>query len=172
MAVALAQHAQADAPVTYKDGDRALFSISVPDFWTVRVGGARVLSPPGEDVPRSVARVIGLEPTAEPHVWMGWISPPDVRTLSGGRAYLQEIGPHLVKDAAVDKARSTRIGGAAAEIYAGTGRRNGNAVNFTAVVIDLPGDRVAVSVAVLEDGAAPEIVNDLNAIFASFRSVR
>lgn len=172
MLVALPGPARADLPVTYKDGDRALFHFSAPDFWSVRAGGPRTLTPPGEDAPREVARVIGLEPTAEPHVWMGFVSPPGVRTLSGGRAYLREIGPLLVKEPSVASARSVLIGGRRAETFAGTGRRNGRGVNFTAVVIDLPNDRVAVSVVVLEAGVNPDIVTDVNAVFASFRAAR
>jgi len=57
----------ADMPVTYKDAGRALFSVSAPDFWTVRAGGTRELTAPGEEA-RDVSRVIGMHPVSEPRV--------------------------------------------------------------------------------------------------------
>lgn len=165
--------AQAEMPVTYMDGGRALFHIAAPDFWTVRVGGPRDLEGPGaEDETRPVARVIGLAPTADPHVWLGFISPPDVSDLDGGLAYLRDIGPHLVSKPEVIRRETTRIGGLPARLVAGHGRRRGRVVEFTATVIDLPGGRVAVSVAVIEAGADPALIDDVNAVHASFRAAR
>ena len=59
-----------------------------------------------------------------------------------------------------------------ARVIAGTGRRRGRGVEFTATVVDLPNGRVAVSVVVFEAGANTQLVADVNAVLASLRAAR
>lgn len=160
---------QAQTPVTYSDGGRALFHIEAPDFWTMRTGGPRLLTAPDSDETRPTSRIIGLQPTAADDVWVGFVSPHGVATLEQAEDYLRDIGPHLVNDARTTARGPVRIGGRPAMRYTGSGRRNGRAVSFTAVTIDLPGPRVAVSVTVIEAGADPVWTGYINAIYASFR---
>ena len=164
--------AGADMPVAYKDGTATLFRFNAPDFWTVRAGGPRDLTAPGDAGGQGVNRVIGLQPSADPHVWMGFVSPRGVSTFQQAADYLREVGPFLVKNVNAGEIVPTRVGGLPARKMAGTGTRNGRAVEFTAVAVDLPGPRMAVSVVVFESGANPELVRDVNAIFASFRAAR
>jgi hypothetical protein len=173
LALALpAVSASADVPVTYTDVGRGLFTIMVPDFWVIQTGGLRDLTDPKTEETRQTSRVLGLQPATEPRMWMGFVSPHGVRSFEEATAYLQDIGPFLVRNAQVDGQKSARIGGLPARTFAGRGTRDGKAVTFTAVVIDLPGPRMAVSIVVIEAGAAPDLVDDINAVFASFRAVR
>lgn len=165
-----AASAWADMPVTYKDGGRALFTVSAPDFWTIRTGGARDLAGPDGDDVREVSRIIGMHPVTDPRLWVGFVSPHGVRNIDEGAAYLRDIGPFLVKDAEIDSRKSRRVGGLPATTIAGHGTRKGKAVNFTAVLIDLPNGRIAISVVVMEPGVDPAEVADVNAIYSSFRA--
>lgn len=160
----------AQTPVTYSEGGKALFTVDVPDFWEVRVGGPGKLIPPGESEEHDVARVMGLTPEAADNIWVGFIVPKGVRTLEEGAEYVREIGPHLVHDAEVTKREKRRIGGRMAHSVSGHGRRNGKGVQFTAVLIDLPGPHVAFSVTVLQNGFDPDLLGGINAIYASFRA--
>ncbi|MCG7521311.1 hypothetical protein [Ruegeria sp. Ofav3-42] len=162
--------ASADTPVTYTDNGRALFSFSVPDYWALRTGGPREIEDTELGDTRAVARVMGLRPVTDDNVWIGFVSPSGVASIDGGLRYLEDIDKFLVKDPTVSETTSTRIGGLPARIIRGTGNRDGRGVNFTATVIDLPQDRVAVVVAILRNGADPAYVDDLNAVFASFKS--
>lgn len=171
-AAASANPVFSDVPVTYTDAGKSLFQITVPDFWTVRTGGMRELAAPGTEDIRQTSRVIGLQPTTEPRLWMGFVSPTGVRNFDEGLAYLQDIGPFLVMDAEVDSRKSQRVGGLPANSISGRGTRDGKSVNFTAVIVDLPNGRMAVAVVVMEAGIDPNAITDVNAIFASFRSVR
>ncbi|MCE8536247.1 hypothetical protein KBY27_02135 [Ruegeria pomeroyi] len=162
--------ATADMPLTYVSDGRALFHLSAPDFWQVRSGGPRALTPPGSDEARLINRVIGFEPEAEPGVWVGFMSPNGVSTFAQAEDYLRNIGKSVVSDPELREQSRIRIGGLPAARYVGTGRRDGNAVAFTAVLVDLPGSRVAISLAVVEMGARPELVEDINSIYASFRA--
>ncbi|MCL6285055.1 hypothetical protein M3P21_16100 [Ruegeria sp. 2012CJ41-6] len=162
----------ADMPLTYESDGRALFRLSAPDFWQVRAGGPRAIAAPETGEARLINRVIGLEPVADKGVWVGFMSPNGIRTLGQAEDYLSGIGRSLVKDPEVTGRSSITLGGLPAKRITGTGRRDGRAVSFTALLIDLPTNRVAISLAVIESGADPDLVNDVNAIYGSFRAIR
>ncbi|WP_425044207.1 hypothetical protein [Primorskyibacter sp. S87] len=161
----------ADMPVTYRDQGQALFSLNVPDFWTASAGGQRTVTASETGEARLINRVISLQPKTEPRVWVGFMSPNGIRTRDEAISYLSDIGAFIVRDPVLTDQKRISVGGRPAERFSGTGRRNGRGVNFTALLIALPGNRVAVSISVIEDGADPELVNDINAIYASFRAV-
>ncbi len=115
---------------------------------------------------------MGMRPVTDDNVWMGFVSPAGVASIDGGLRYLEDIDRFLVKDPTVSETTTTRIGGLPARVIRGTGSREGRGVNFTVSVIDLPKGRVAIAVAILRDGADPAYVDDLNAVFASFRSLQ
>ncbi|WP_139280622.1 hypothetical protein [Shimia gijangensis] len=162
--------ASAQTPLSYTEDGKTHFTVSVPDFWEVRVGGPRILIPKGEDAEREVARVFGLKPKSADTVWIGFIVPRGVRTLEEGADYVREIGPHLVRDPVVTKREVRRIGGRTAHSITGKGRRGGRGVQFTAVLIDLPGPHVAFSVTVLENGFDPDLLGGINSVYDSFRA--
>ncbi|MES0823981.1 hypothetical protein [Ruegeria sp. SCP11] len=164
--------ASADSPVTYTDTGRALFSFSVPDFWAVRTGGPREIEDTELGDLRAVARVMAIRPVTDDNVWMGFVSPAGVTSIEGGLQYLEDIDKFLVEDPSISSTSDTRIGGLPARVIRGAGTRDGRGINFTATVIDLPNGRVAVAVAILRNGADPAYVDDLNAVFASFRALQ
>lgn len=164
--------AMAGTSVTYTDGDRPLFKLDVPDFWSLRTGGLRDLAGPDADDIRDVSRVFGMTPDAHPGVWVGVISPHGVSTLEEAGEYLRDIGPFLVQDASVGAPSNRQISGMSARRIAGQGRRNGKAIDFTILAVDLPGNRVAIAVVVFEAGADPDPVGDINAMLASIKAVR
>ncbi|MEW2916651.1 hypothetical protein AB1A64_06230 [Ruegeria sp. ANG10] len=160
----------ADTPVTYTEAGRALFGFSVPDYWVVRTGGPREIEDTELGDLRAVARVMAIRPLTDDNVWMGFVSPAGVKSINDGLQYLEDIDKFLVEDPEVTNTSDTRIGGLPARVIRGTGTRDGRGINFTASVIDLPNGRVAVVVAILRNGADPAYVDDLNAVFASFRA--
>lgn len=169
---AFPEAALAEMPVTYQDGGKALFHLDTPDYWTARAGGPRLIAPPGSDELRATNRIIGFQPTAQDTAWVGFISPRGVRNLDEARVYLREIGSFLLTDPVVESGRQARIGGRPSLIFKGTGRRGGRSVGFTALAIDLPQNRVAIGIAVLEPGVDPAVVEATNRLIASFRTAR
>lgn len=162
--------ALADTPVTYKDGARSVFSITVPDFWTVRVGGERQLSAPGEDLERVVERVIGLEPESNSGVWVGFVSPDGMSTLAEAEEYARSLAPQIASDLDVTESEDRRIAGYPARVYRGSGRRDGQTVYFTVSLIDLPNGRVVFSMTALHGDYQRDALQDVNAIYDSIRS--
>lgn len=169
--IGAAAPAAAETPVTYTDAGRALFSFAVPDFWVLRTGGPRDIEDTQLGDPRAVARVMGIRPFTDESVWMGFVSPAGVTSIQDGLRYLDDIDKFLVNEPTVTSTSDTRISGLPAKVIRGTGKRDGG-VNFTATIIDLPRNRVAIAVTILRNGADPAYVDDLNAVFASFRSLR
>lgn len=162
----------ADVPVFYTEGDRPIFRIDVPDHWYMRSGGDRDVTAPGTDDSRLVSRVLGLEPVNSDDAWLGFVVPDRVTTLAQAEAYLQEVGPSLVRDATPVTRKDGRIGGYKAVIYTGTGRSGSTPVRYTAALIDLPGKRIAIGVAVLRQGASQGYIDQINGVFDSFRVAR
>lgn len=165
--------AQSGTPVIYTDGARALFEVEMPDFWSLRTGGLRDLTGPEtvQDT-RDISRVFGMTPDAHAGIWVGLISPFGVSTLEEAGEYLRDIGPFLVQDAEVQAPVARRINGLPARSLKGTGRRSGQTIQFTVLAIDLPNDRVAISVVVFEPGADAEVVGDINAMLGSIKAIR
>lgn len=168
----LGTQATAEVPVTYTDNGRALFRFDAPDFWTVRTGGPRLLSAPDTEDERDVSRLIGLSPTADPQAWVGFVAPQGISTFAQGIEYLRDIGQSLVKDPVRSSSKERRVNGLKAATFSGTGKRKGKTVNFTAILIDLPAGRIAVSVVVMEPSIDADTLGAVNAIFNSFRAVR
>lgn len=162
----------AGTPVTYTDGGRALFEVEVPDFWSLRTGGLRDFAGPEPEDIRDVSRVFGMTPEAHEGIWVGFVSPFDVSTLAQAREYLRDIGPFLVQDAEVSAPTERRINGLPARSLTGSGRRDGTAIDFTVIAIDLPNGRVAIVFVVFEAGADGDVTGDINDMLASFRAVR
>lgn len=164
--------AEAQTPVSYVEDGRALFTVEVPNFWSVRTGGSRRIAPSDGAVPADVPRVLALQPTVDEGAWLGFISPPRVGDLAEARGYLGQLGRFLALEARTAEPVPRRIGGRPAEVFAGRGRRDGRALQFTVAAIDLPGERVAIAAAVLEAGVDPAFAEVLNGVFASFRAAR
>ena len=167
--VAWGSAAFAETPVTYAQGGTSLFTVDVPDFWTVRTGGIREITDSALGESRLVNRVIGIRPENDEGAWMGFVSPPGVSTLDQGRAYLGEIGKFLVTEAEITGTRPWRIDGREAEIIQGTGQRDGRDVSFTVALIDLPGGRVAVAIGTVSGAEGAAFVGEINDVFNSFR---
>ncbi|MDJ0993829.1 MAG: hypothetical protein QNI90_09665 [Dinoroseobacter sp.] len=168
--VLAASPAFADVRASYMQDGRTLFSFDVPDFWTLTSGGERLLTPPDEDIARPVPQVVAIRPSVEPDVWMGFFSPRGVATLSEGQAYLTEIGQFLTTTPEISSNAPGRVAGLPAQLIKGTGERDGRDLVFTIAVVDLPGGRIAIAAAVVEIGADPALVGQVNEIFASMRA--
>lgn len=168
----LGTQARADVSVTYTDAGQALFRFEAPDFWTMRTGGQRLLKAPDTEDERDVNRLIGLSPTSDPKVWVGFVSPQGINTFEQGVQYLSDIGPSLVKNPLTTVRKEKRVNGLKAATFSGTGTREGRTVNYTAILIDLPGRRLAVSVVVMEPGLDETTLGEVNAMLGSIRAVQ
>ncbi|WP_162933043.1 hypothetical protein [Roseovarius sp. EL26] len=167
-----AQPVQAEAVATLRDGGKSLFSFTVPDFWTMQSGGKQRLTLPGSDEARSVPQIISIRPTEDPTLWMGFFSPPGVRTIAEGRTYLQEVASFLGSDPTVTDRPKRIIGGREAQVIEGTSRRDGKDLQFFIAIIDLPGSRIAIGASVVEAGTDVKFYDEINGVYESFHVAR
>ncbi len=72
------------------------------------------------------------------------MSPQGVCNLDDATEYIHEIGPFLLNEPQVDNRKSHKICGQPAKSIAGHGKRKVKSVNSTAVLIDLPNERMAI----------------------------
>ncbi len=165
-----AHTAVADTPATYMDGTDSVFQVIIPDFWNLRTGGMREIAPETTDELRSVERVFGLSPEKDHGVWMGLISPPQFRNLQDAKDYAHSLSGQLAKSTKVTGSSDRRVAGFPASVIEGTGRRNGKAVDFTVVLMDLKNGRVVVGLTILEKGYDPNALTDVNAILQSIKA--
>lgn len=162
--------ARAEAAVSYSEDGRALFSFLVPNFWTLNVNGARDLAPPDGGETRRVPQVLAMTPMVDPTVWIGFLSPPGIRNLAEGRAYLRQAASQLAFEPKANPAVPRRVGGRSAEVISGTGNRKGKPIQFTIVLVQLPANRVAIAAMVAEIGTDEAMFGQLNDVLGSIRA--
>ncbi|MXU65436.1 hypothetical protein [Oceanomicrobium pacificus] len=168
---ALAGPALAGVAVTYETGGRNVFSVEVPDNWVAAVGGTRAAAPDGSGM-TDVPRVLGLTPETDPRVWVGFYVPPGVPNLVAAREFLKSLDGYLVEDPQVSPRSTTRVGGRPAEMFRGTGTREGKPVTFTIATVQMSGNRVVVAAFIGEEGARGIYTDELNSIVRSFRAIQ
>lgn len=155
------QDASADVRVIYETGGEALFSIAVPDGWTVATGGSG-----GEGGP---PRILGMNPEDDLSLWVGFLSPAEPQDLEEAEAYVRNMGQSLVSESHVDRVDDNVLGTLPARFYFGSGTRQGAPVDFGVAIAALPGPRAVITVIVGEYDAGEVYGDDIAAILGSLQ---
>lgn len=161
---------QADTQVVYSDQTRNVFQVDVPDFWNLRVGGPRELSPDGDEDIRAVERVFGLEPESDHGVWVGLISPPRFGSLEDAKDYARSLSGQLAKTTEILSAEDRRVGNYPATVITGSGRRDGRPVSFNVTMLDIKNGRVVVALTIMSQDFDQRALADVNAILNSIKA--
>ncbi len=161
--------APAQTPITYAQEGRAIFSVAMPDFWIARSGGPRVFEDPDLGQ-RQIRRILALQPETNSAAWIGLASPEGITTLDDATAYVANLGQFLVQDPVVGNRFETRLGGLPARVINGQGTREGQRLRFSVVMADLPGDRIAVMVALATPEAGAGVLDEIRSVLRSIRA--
>ena len=161
----------AQTPITYTQDARAIFSVSMPDFWVARSGGPRVFEDPrlGQ---HQVRRILSLQPETNDSVWIGLASPEGITTLDEAQAYGANLNQFLVRDPVVRSRFETRLGGLPARIVNGEGTRRRERLRYSIVLVDLPGGRIAILVALAALDAEPGLIEETRTVLRSIKAGR
>lgn len=160
----------AGMPVVYQNAGAELFTVEVPDNWTVRVGEevAKAAMPAGLD---PAPRIVSMMPEGGAgRMWLGFWSPPGVSGLDGGIAYVKSLDQRLLQDAKVTSSRDIGLPAGPARIISGTAKRLGDPVVFDIAVIALPSGRVIVGTFVGEAEIRADLDKQLSETVNSIRS--
>jgi hypothetical protein len=159
----------AQTPITYTQNARAIFTVSMPDFWLARSGGPRVFE--DERLGQlEVRRILTLEPETNDSAWIGLGSPEGITTLDAARAYVANLGQFLVRDPVRINSFRSRVGGLPVEVINGQGTRDRQRVRYSVLLADLPRDRIAILVAIAKPEAGPGVIDEIRQVFKSIRA--
>ena len=161
--------ASAQTPITYSQDGRSIFTVAMPDFWVARSGGPRVFEDPDLGQ-RQIRRILALQPETNSAAWIGLASPEGITTLDAAAAYVANLGQFLVQDPVVGNRFETRLGGLPARVVNGQGTREGRRLRFSVVMADLPGDRIAVMVALAAPDADAGVLDEIRSVLRSIRA--
>lgn len=159
LAFAVWHPAAAQVRVTYDAAGKNLFSVVVPDNWTVTSGAATE----GEEPPR----ILGMHPEGDFSLWVGFLSPVEAATVEDAEEYVRGLGPRIVQNATVERQKDGTLGGMPARIYTGKGTRASAPVDFSVGIVSLPGGRQVIGIFVGEYGARAVYQDDIDAITKS-----
>lgn len=165
LALALALPAKADVRVIYDGGFGELFSVSMPDGWTVTSGLRPGADPDAPEQPR----VLGMTPEDDLSIWMGFLSPPGIANLEDAVDYVEGVSRQIVQDPVVELSEDFVLDGRPGHLYAGTGTRQEAPIDFGVAVIDLPGDVVVIGLFIGEFGAREAYQEEIDFVTSSFK---
>ncbi len=140
-----AEGTQAQVTITYSSAGKHYFSMSIPDDWRVNVGSERDLQQLPED-PMLSARLISAMPSSGVPLWFGMWVPEDLDKIEGAKEYIASLGLDLLDDVAIADRKHDTLNGMAVTYVSGTGKKDGEIMDFRAGFFQLSPDRVAIAI--------------------------
>ena len=137
--------AQAQVSITYSSGGKHYLSMSIPDDWRVNVGSERDLPQMPEDGMIS-ARLISAMPNSGVPLWFGIWVPEDLEKIEGAKDYMTSLGLDLLDDVAVTERKHDTLNTMEVNYVSGTGKKDGEVMDFRAGFFQLSPDRVAIAI--------------------------
>ena len=157
--------------LTYDHDGEALFSIDYPPGWLVDLDFEQEAEE--ADVPPDEAlRIIEARPNEDQHLWVGIWVVPDATTLDEGAAYTGSLNQDLFTVLDVGEPQRAEANGMSTLQIGGTAEREGEAVQFRAVLFEPRSGVIAAALCVgsLEAWKAHQV--DIEAIATSIVPVR
>ncbi len=137
--------AQAQVSLTYSSRGNQYFTMTVPDDWRVNVGSETSSSEMSEDR-KEPNRLISAMPNNEVPLWFGIWVPEQLENIGGAEEYMLSLGLDLLSDVMTTGRKSETLNGMEVYYVSGTGKKEGEAMDFRAAFFQLPQDRVAIAI--------------------------
>ncbi len=164
--------AKAELQVTYETQGEALFSFSAPDDWQL-LTGFEVAPGDMEAGVTPAPRIVSLLPQedSERIMWTGFWAPQGVEDLDTAWEYLRRVAPRLLEDAEVTFRDQRTINGQAAEVFSGSGIKEGKSVDFAVAAVQVTASRVAFAAFIGEPEAYDRYEDELVGVLYSMTGV-
>jgi hypothetical protein len=147
-----------------------LFSIQIPDGWTVDLNfeqEAREAGVPEGEEPRF--RVAEVSPEDGGHVWLGFWAVPMSGTIDEGQAYFESLGGDLFSDRKVSDPVDDSHNGMTTRTWKGTGKHDGEEVEFVMSIFEPRSGTIAAALYVGAKDAWQAYEDELAAMVASIQ---
>ncbi len=137
--------AQAQVSITYTARGKQHFTMTIPDDWRVNVGSETGPSgtPEGEKEP---PRLISAMPNSGVPLWFGMWVPEDLEKIRDAKEYMVSLGLDLLDDVVTTESKSDVLNSMDVYYVSGTGKKEGEAMDFRAAFIQLSQESVAIAI--------------------------
>ena len=161
---------QAQVSITYSSGGVDYFSMTIPDEWRVNVGSEPDLSQnSGNRV--EPARLISAMPNNGDPLWFGMWVPEDLEKIEAAQEYMTSLGIKLLADVVITEQKHDILNAMEVQYVSGTGRKNGEEMNFRAGFFQLSPEHVAIAIYIGPPKETISQVEDLEQMIKSLQPI-
>jgi hypothetical protein len=137
--------AQGQVSLTYSAMGIQYFTMTVPDDWRVNVGSETSPSEKSDDR-KQPNRLISAMPNSEVPLWFGIWVPEHLENIDGAEEYMVSLGLDLLSDVVTTGRKSETLNDMDVYYVSGTGKKEGEPMDFRAAFLQLPQDRVVIAI--------------------------
>jgi len=162
---------QAQVSVAYSSQGKQHFTMTIPDSWRVNVGFEvdPALMPEGE---RPMARLITAMPGDGTPLWFGMWVPADVKNFEEAREYMDSLDIELLSDVVTKERKFDTLNGMEVYYASGTGKREGEAMDFHGAFVQLSKESVAIAIYIGPHETTITHGDELTRMFHSLQPVK
>ncbi len=163
--------AQAQVSINYSSQGSHYFTMTVADSWRVNVGFEvdPALMPEGE---RPMARLISAMPGDGTPLWFGMWVPADVKNFKEAREYMDSLDIELLSDVVTKERKFDTLNGMEVYYASGTGKREGEAMDFHGAFVQLSKESVAIAIYIGPHETTITHGDELTRMFHSLQPVK
>jgi len=136
---------QAQVSITYSSSGKQYFTVTIPDDWRVNVGSEVDLSQIAEDK-KELARLISAMPNDGAPLWFAIWVPKELKKIGGAMEYMTSLGLDLLADVVTTERKFDTLNSMETYYVSGTGKKEGEAMDFHAVFFQLSPESVAIAI--------------------------
>ena len=136
---------QAQVSITYSSRGEQHFTMAIADDWRVNVGSETDLSQMSEDK-KEQNRLISAMPNDGVPLWFGMWVPKDLTKIKDSKEYMASLGLDLLTDMVATKRKFDTLNSMEVFYISGTGKKEGESMDFHAAFIQLSPQSVAIAI--------------------------
>lgn len=170
MSVAFTGLAAPAVTVTYWSKGVAYFSVAIPDDWLINTG----FEVPQAEMPPNTTpapRMVTAIPDTDLDLWIGIWVPERVSTIDEADTYMASLRPYLLEKPTRGEVVDRRINGMPVRVIHGTGLREGEPLDFSAVLFQVNDATIGMAVYIGRPDARTEYRDDLEMMIESLRRI-
>ena len=137
--------AQAQVSIDYSSQGSHHFTMTIADSWRVNVGSEADPSKVPEDE-RPMPRLITAMPGDGTPLWFGIWVPADLKKNTEAKEYMDSLGIDLLTEMKVSDRSFDTLNGLNVYYVGGTGKKEGEAMDFRAAFVQLTKESVAIAI--------------------------